>query len=87
MMKTNLHSAMIWQYYGVKNVNYGKNMYNDDQWNPVEGEELSGFLEQIMILTANIKSHQAAHRYTGACCHFMIPALIKGKDPNWVSKI
>ena len=62
-------------------------MYNDNNWNPVEGEELAGFLEQINPIDDK-------HRVTADTTKVewrMLPfydsvALVRVSDPNWVNK-
>ena len=62
-------------------------MYNDDQWNPVEGEELSGFLEQIDDIDGKYKVSSGSTQVHWRMLPFYDSvALIKVKDPNWVSE-
>lgn len=62
-------------------------MYHDDNWNPVEGEELAGFLEQINPID---DKHRVSAETTKV--HWrMLPfydsvALVRVHDPNWVNK-
>lgn len=60
-------------------------MYEDGNWNPVQGDELTGFLSQIDDIDGkykvNAQSTQVAWR--------MLPfyesvALIRVQDPNWI---
>lgn len=61
-------------------------MYNDSNWNPVQGDELAGFLEQINPIDG--KYHVKAE--TTQVEWRMLPfydqvALIRVKDPNWTN--
>ncbi len=62
-------------------------MYNDNNWNPVQGDELAGFLDQINPIDGKYKvsgtSTQVAWR---ALPFYESVALIRVKDPNWVEK-
>lgn len=62
-------------------------MYHDDNWTPVQGDELAGFLEQIDPIggkhKVSVDSTQVSWR--------MLPfydsvALIRVQDPNWMNK-
>lgn len=62
-------------------------MYNDDKWNPVEGDELAGFLEQINPID---DKHRVSAESTKVEWR-MLPfydsvALVRVTDPNWVNK-
>ncbi len=62
-------------------------MYNDDKWNPVEGDELAGFLEQINPID---DKHRVSAESTKVEWR-MLPfydsvALVRVSDPNWVNK-
>jgi hypothetical protein len=62
-------------------------MYQDDNWTPVQGEELEGFLEQINPIDGK---HRVAAQTTQV--HWrMLPfydsvALIRVKEPSWTNK-
>jgi hypothetical protein len=44
-------------------------MYHDNNWNPVQGDELAGFLEQINPIDGKYKvSAETTTRFTGVCC-------------------
>ena len=62
-------------------------MYNDNNWNAVQGDELAGFLDQINLIDGKYKvsadSTQVAWR---ALPFYESVALIRVKDPNWVEK-
>ena len=62
-------------------------MYQDDNWNPVEGEELAGFLEQINPID---DKHRVSAETTKVNWR-MLPfydsvALVRVEDPNWTNK-
>ncbi len=62
-------------------------MYNDDKWNPVEGEELAGFLEQINPIDGKYRVDAASTQVQWRMLPFYESiALIRVKDPNWVNK-
>jgi hypothetical protein len=62
-------------------------MYQDDNWTPVQGEELEGFLEQINPIDGK---HRVAAQTTQV--HWrMLPfydsvALIRVKEPSWTNQ-
>ena len=59
-------------------------MYVDDRWNPVQGEELSGFLDQIDPVGGKYKvSAQTTQVHWCALPFYDQVALIRVKDPAW----
>ncbi len=62
-------------------------MYFDDQWNAVQGEELSGFLEQINPIDGKYQVSAATTQVHWRRLPFYdAVVLIRVKDPNWVEK-
>lgn len=62
-------------------------MYHDDNWNPVEGEELTGFLDQINPVDGKYKvSAESTEVHWRMLPFYESVALIRVKDPNWVNK-
>ena len=60
-------------------------MYHDDKWNAVQGEELTGFLEQIDPIDSNYKvSADTTQVHWRMLPFYESVALIRVKDPNWV---
>lgn len=59
-------------------------MYMDDNWNPVQGEELSGFLEQINPIGNKYSVNPATTMVEWRPLPFYDQvALIRVKDPAW----
>lgn len=62
-------------------------MYTDNNWNPVQGEELAGFLEQISPVDGKHKvSAQTTQVSWRQMPFYDSVALIRVHDPNWVNK-
>ena len=62
-------------------------MYQDNQWQPVQGEELSGFLEQINPVDGKYKvSADTTQVHWRSLPFYESVALIRVRDPNWVNK-
>ncbi len=62
-------------------------MYNDDNWNSVEGEELSGFLEQINPIDGKYRTSPNSTKVAWRTLPFYDSvALIRVSDDNWVNK-
>jgi len=62
-------------------------MYQDDNWTPVEGDELTGFLEQIDPIDGKHKVAAASTKVSWRMLPFYENvALIQVQDPNWVNK-
>lgn len=62
-------------------------MYHDDKWNPVHGEELAGFLEQIDPIDGKYRvSAKSTEVHWRQLPFYDSVALIRVKDPNWVNK-
>lgn len=62
-------------------------MYNDDNWNAVEGEELAGFLEQINPIDGKYRTNPSSTNVAWRTLPFYEEvALIRVQDPNWVNK-
>ncbi len=60
-------------------------MYYDDKWNPVEGEELTGFLDQIDDIDGKYKVNPETTKVHWRMLPFYDSvALIRVQDPNWV---
>lgn len=62
-------------------------MYIDNNWIPVEGEELAGFLERVGVIGEKYKVNPATTRVD----YRMLPfydqvAMIRVKDPAWTPK-
>ncbi len=61
-------------------------MYNDNNWNAVEGEELTGFLDQINPIDAKYRTSPHSTQVAWRTLPFYESvALIRVKDPNWVN--
>lgn len=59
-------------------------MYNDGNWNPVNGDELTGFLEQIDDIDGKYKVNSATTQVHWRMLPFYDSvALIRVYDPNW----
>ena len=62
-------------------------MYQDGNWNDVEGDELAGFLEQINPVDGKYRTSAASTRVAWRTLPFYeTVALIRVQDPNWVNK-
>lgn len=62
-------------------------MYHDDNWNPVQGDELKGFLDQINPVDGKYKvSTDSTEVHWRMLPFYDSVALIRVKDPNWVNK-
>lgn len=62
-------------------------MYHDDNWNPVEGDELAGFLEQINPIDDKYRvSGDSTQVHWRMLPFYETVALIRVHDPNWVNK-
>ncbi len=62
-------------------------MYQDGNWNEVEGDELAGFLEQINPIDGKYRTSPASTRVAWRTLPFYeTVALIRVQDPNWVNK-
>ncbi len=62
-------------------------MYNDDNWNPVEGDELAGFLEQINPIDGKYRVSADSTEVSWRMLPFYETiALIRVRDPNWVNR-
>lgn len=62
-------------------------MYHDDKWNAVQGEELSGFLDQINPIDGKYRVNAASTEVHWRQLPFYSSvALIRVKDNNWVNK-
>lgn len=60
-------------------------MYQDDNWNAVEGDELTGFLDQIDDIDGKYKVSAASTQVSWRMLPFYESvALIRVQDPNWV---
>lgn len=60
-------------------------MYQDDNWNAVEGDELTGFLDQIDDIDGKYKVNAASTQVSWRMLPFYESvALIRVQDPNWV---
>lgn len=61
-------------------------MYHDSNWNPVQGEELSGFLEQINPIDGKYRVDPQSTQVEWCMLPFYDQvALIRVKDPNWTN--
>ena len=59
-------------------------MYTDDNWNPVNGEELAGFLEQINPIGDKFRVNPQTTKVDWRPLPFYDQvALIRVKDPSW----
>ena len=62
-------------------------MYQDDKWNPVQGEELTGFLEQINPIDGKYRvAAESTQVHWRMLPFYESIALIRVHDPNWVNK-
>jgi hypothetical protein len=62
-------------------------MYHDDKWNPVTGEELAGFLEQINPVDGKYRvAAESTQVHWRMLPFYESVALIRVRDPNWVNK-
>ncbi len=62
-------------------------MYNDDNWNAVQGDELAGFLEQIDQIDGKYRvSADSTVVQWRSLPFYESVALIRVQDPNWVNK-
>lgn len=62
-------------------------MYTDDQWNPVTGDELAGFLDQINPVGGKHKVNpQTTQVHWRPLPFYDNVALIRVKDPAWTPK-
>jgi len=61
-------------------------MYNDNNWNAVQGEELAGFLEQINPIDGKYRVSAETTQVQWRMLPFYDQvALIRVKDPNWTN--
>lgn len=61
--------------------------HDDDNWNAVTGDELTGFLEQIDPIDGKIKvSAKSTQVHWRMLPFYESVALIRVRDPNWVNK-
>lgn len=62
-------------------------MYNDDNWNAVQGDELAGFLDQINPIDGKYRvSADSTEVHWRMLPFYESVALIRVRDPNWVNK-
>lgn len=62
-------------------------MYNDENWNAVQGEELAGFLDQINPIDGKYRvSAESTVVHWRMLPFYDSVALIRVRDPNWVNK-
>ena len=62
-------------------------MYHDQNWNPVQGDELAGFLDQINPIDGKYKVSADTTQVDWRMLPFYDSvALIRVKDPNWLNK-
>lgn len=62
-------------------------MYNDNNWNSVDGDELAGFLDQINPIDGKYRTSPNSTQVAWRTLPFYeTVALIRVKDPNWVNK-
>lgn len=62
-------------------------MYMDNKWNPVQGDELTGFLDQINPVGGKYKVSAATTRVEWRMLPFYDQvALIRVKDPAWTPR-
>lgn len=62
-------------------------MYNDNNWNPVTGEELAGFLQQVTPIDGKYKtSPETAHVAWRALPFYERVVLIRVHDTTWTPK-
>ena len=61
-------------------------MYNDNNWNPVQGDELAGFLEQINPIDGKYHVSPESTQVEWRMLPFYDQvALIRVKEPNWTN--
>jgi len=61
-------------------------MYQDNNWNAVQGEELAGFLEQINPIDGKYRvSAESTQVFWRMLPFYDQVALIRVKDPNWTN--
>lgn len=61
-------------------------MYHDSNWNPVQGDELAGFLEQINPIDGKYRVAPESTQVEWRMLPFYDQvALIRVKDPNWTN--
>lgn len=62
-------------------------MYNDDEWNVVEGDDLTGFLDKINPIDGKYRTSPSSTQVAWRTLPFYESvALIRVQDPNWVNK-
>lgn len=62
-------------------------MYHDNNWNPVQGEELAGFLEQINPIDGKYRVSADSTQVEWRMLPFYDQvALIRVKEPSWSNK-
>ncbi len=62
-------------------------MYDDDKWNPVTGEELQGFLEQVEPIDGKFKTSPQTTQVSWRALPFYDQVvLVRVRDPNWTPK-
>ncbi|MAE52112.1 MAG: hypothetical protein CMH27_09910 [Micavibrio sp.] len=62
-------------------------MYNDNNWNAVQGDELAGFLDQINPIDGKYRvSVDSTEVHWRMLPFYDSVALIRVRDPNWVNK-
>ncbi len=62
-------------------------MYHDNNWNPVQGAELTGFLDQINPIDGKYKvSAETTEVAWRTLPFYETVALVRVRDPNWVNK-
>lgn len=61
-------------------------MYHDNNWNPVQGDELAGFLEKINPIDGKYRvSAESTQVHWRMLPFYDQVALIRVKDPNWTN--
>lgn len=62
-------------------------MYHDNNWNPVQGDELAGFLEQINPIDDKYRvSPESTQVHWRMLPFYDSVALIRVRDPNWPNR-
>jgi len=62
-------------------------MYHDNNWNPVQGDELVGFLDQINPVDGKYRvSPESTQVHWRMLPFYDSVALIRVKDPNWTNQ-
>lgn len=62
-------------------------MYHDNNWNPVQGDELAGFLEQINPIDDKYRvSPESTQVHWRMLPFYDSVALIRVRDPNWANR-